>query len=180
MNTNEQLGMLLFLLSEAVFFIMLILSYAYFHGRQEAQTAVSVLDLSRAALFTIALISSSFTMHMVQRRKSQRSERRWLLTTIGLGALFLFGQSTEYARLIQQNITISRDLFGTTFFTLTGFHGLHVTAGLILLAIAYALSRPNDTATLRQRFLPNAGLYWHFVDVVWIVIFTEIYLWPHL
>jgi len=177
MHSESRLGMLLFLLSEAVFFVMLMLSYAYFHPQA---TAHSALDITRTGFFTAALIASSFTVYMVEKNIRNNAFRAWLLATIGLGALFLFGQSREYLGLIRQNITISRDLFGTTFFTLTGFHGLHVTVGVLLLAMAYSLSWVRGGSAAQRRVLANVSLYWHFVDFVWIAIFTEVYVWPRL
>jgi heme/copper-type cytochrome/quinol oxidase subunit 3 len=103
--------------------------------------------------------------------------RLWLLVTVVLGAVFLIGQGWEYLRLIGENVTISRNLFGSTFFTLTGFHGLHVFSGLVALAILCGLAAAGWFAGPHSIALETVGWYWHFVDVVWIVIFSIIYLW---
>jgi heme/copper-type cytochrome/quinol oxidase subunit 3 len=106
-------------------------------------------------------------------RAASGGTRAWLLATIVLGSVFLFGQWSEYLRLFRQSITISQDLFGTTFFTLTGFHGLHVLAGILLLGVLIAF-REHPIA------LETVSLYWYFVDAVWIAIFSVVYLWSLL
>ncbi len=103
----------------------------------------------------------------------------WLLLTIGLGATFLFGESTEYIDLTGRlGLTPNRDIFGTTFYALTGFHGFHVLMGLLLLTIMFVLVMGGK---FRGGAHPSAyntvALYWHFVDVVWVVIFPTVYLW---
>ena len=99
----------------------------------------------------------------------------WLLATVGLGAVFLCGQGREYAQLLREHVTISRNLFGTTFFTLTGFHGLHVLIGLVALAILLGLALAGGFKDPRAPGVGAVGLYWHFVDAVWIVIFAVVY-----
>ena len=101
----------------------------------------------------------------------------WLGLTVLLGATFLFGQGREYYDLIHRDITISRDLFGTTFFTLTGFHGLHVFTGLILIIIVMMLAIFGRTDEPRASALGAIAYYWHFVDAVWVIIFSVVYLW---
>jgi heme/copper-type cytochrome/quinol oxidase subunit 3 len=101
----------------------------------------------------------------------------WMLVTIGLGATFIFGQGHEYVGLIQENLTISRDMFGTTFFTLTGFHGLHVIVGLILLTVALWIMIRGKEHEITDAGLMCVSLYWHFVDLVWVAVFSVVYLW---
>jgi heme/copper-type cytochrome/quinol oxidase subunit 3 len=169
MRQQARLGMALFLLSEAVFFFMLIAAFVYFRG-ESLPVAAANLKLGTTAAYTAALLASSFTMW---RAASGGASRGWLAATIVLGAVFLFGQTSEYLRLFRQNITISQNLFGTTFFTLTGFHGLHVLVGIVLLAALAAL-RGHHMA------LETVSLYWYFVDAVWIAIFAVVYLWSLL
>jgi heme/copper-type cytochrome/quinol oxidase subunit 3 len=95
---------------------------------------------------------------------------------LALGAAFLVNQALEYAGLLRRDLTISSDLFGATFFTVTGFHGLHVFGGLVVLAIMLWLVRSGDLTAKRASVLHATGLYWHFVDVVWIAVFSIIYL----
>jgi hypothetical protein len=124
--SRSKLAVSLFILSEANFFLMLIIAYVYYHAIPVGgPTAANSLDPWRTGEFSLALFASSATMWMADR--SLRASRRaghlfWLFITIALGVIFLFGQGNEYARLISSGVTWSRNLFGTTFFTLTGFH----------------------------------------------------------
>jgi heme/copper-type cytochrome/quinol oxidase subunit 3 len=182
MIEKTKLGMLLFLASEAFFFAMLILAYVYYRGASpDGPNAATSLDVPSAAIFTAFLLGSSGTLWLAERSMAQERPaglRLWLLVTVVLGAVFLVGQGWEYLRLIQENVTIDRNLFGTTFFTLTGFHGLHVFSGLIALAILSGLAFAGWFTGPHAVAIESVGWYWHFVDVVWIVIFTLIYLWP--
>lgn len=174
MSRNKS-GMILFVLSEAVFFALLVLAYAFFHRKGQGTEAAQMLDPVKTGCFSIALLSSSLTLWGAER--SRKNAGLWLLITIGLGLVFLVGQGLEYAYLLTHHVTISRDLFGTTFFTLTGFHGLHVFVGLLMLSILAGLAffgrehEPTDEA------MTVIAIYWHFVDAVWIVIFGVVYLW---
>ena len=178
MKDRILIGMTLFVASEAVFFATLVLAYASFH-KVTGATAASVLDLNKTIIFTIALLSSSATMWFAEkaREHGNNSVAAWLAATIFLGGVFIVGQGFEYAKLISENITISRDLFGSTFFTLTGFHGLHVIVGLILLLILLGLAvfgRKHEPTVIGMQ---SMAIYWHFVDAVWIVVFSTVYLW---
>jgi heme/copper-type cytochrome/quinol oxidase subunit 3 len=103
---------------------------------------------------------------------------RWLLATIAGGLFFLLGQAKEWTGLIHEGLTVTADHFGGTFFSVTGFHGLHVLTGVIYLTacLIRTLRRPTDAA--HANFLEIAGLFWHFVDLVWILVFTFVYLLP--
>ncbi len=175
-----RLAMLLFVASEAVFFLLLIVAYVAYHATSSsAADASRYLDVPRTALFTVCLISSSFTMWLADirfRTARRRQALAWLLATIVLGAVFLAGQGSEYVSLIGKDVTISRDLFGTTFFTLTGFHGLHVFIGLIMLATLYGLELKRGVSG-PSAAVESVSIYWHFVDVVWMIIFPVVYLW---
>jgi heme/copper-type cytochrome/quinol oxidase subunit 3 len=102
--------------------------------------------------------------------------RGWLLVTIVLGAVFLLGQANEYRMLFGEGLAIDSSLFTSTFFTLTGFHGLHVTAGLVALGILAGLAFAGDFRSGASRALRSVGLYWHFVDAVWVAVFSIVYL----
>ncbi|HBY95971.1 MAG TPA: heme-copper oxidase subunit III [Chloroflexi bacterium] len=183
MIEKNKLGMLLFIASEAVFFILLILAYIYFRGSVTGPTAASSLDIGRTAIFTVFLLSSSPTVWLAERSLKQGEQRRlwvWLLVTVVFGAVFLLGQASEYAHLFAENITMSRNLFGTTFFTLTGFHGFHVLIGLVALAILLGFAVSGEFQESHSAAVETVALYWHFVDVVWIVIFSVVYLWTFL
>jgi heme/copper-type cytochrome/quinol oxidase subunit 3 len=110
-------------------------------------------------------------------RAGKSSAFRWLLAlTILLGTVFIFGQSREYLRIFHEGVLVNSNLFATTFFTLTGFHGLHVCIGIIALLILMALAFAGDFKQGRIEAVKSIGLYWHFVDAVWLVVFSVIYL----
>lgn len=179
MNKNK-LGMILFIGSEAVFFTLLILAYVFFRGSSSSgPTAASSLDPLTTGLFSLFLFASSFTVWRAEKslaRSHPGQLRGWLLATLGLGLVFLLGQGLEWSHLFNQGATISRNLFGTTFFTLTGFHGLHVFIGLVALGIVLGLAQAGEFKSGPSAALESVALYWHFVDVVWVVIFTVVYL----
>jgi heme/copper-type cytochrome/quinol oxidase subunit 3 len=178
---KNKMGMVLFICSEAIFFGLLVLAYAYFRNASASgPTASDSLDPKVTGLVSLFLFSSSFTIW--QAGKSLKAKRHgrlsaWLLTTIVLGAVFLAGQGLEWKHLIDQGATVSRNLFGTTFFTLTGFHGLHVLIGLVALTILLGLTLAGDFRGPQSAAIETISLYWHFVDAVWVVIFGVVYLW---
>jgi heme/copper-type cytochrome/quinol oxidase subunit 1 len=179
-------GMLTFLLSEVVFFGALIVAFIEYRTRDTSGPGPHDLDIVGTAIFSTFLFASSGSIVLAERsldRKDQRGFRFWWLATIVLGVAFIIGQATEYLRLYADRITISTNLFTSSFFTLTGFHGLHVSAGLAALAVVAVLA-------LLTRNFPMAGrgrtaihaisIYWHFVDLVWLVVFSVVYLWAAL
>lgn len=178
MMEPNKLGMLFFLSSEAIFFALLIFAYLYFADSfAETGPTPEVLDVGVTAIFSVLLLASSVTIWFAERslrRGNNGMMRLWLLVTILLGAVFLVGQAMEYATLFSEGITISRGLFGTTFFTLTGFHGLHVLGGLVALIILLMLAK--SLRGPHSRALETTSLYWHFVDLVWIAVFSVVYL----
>jgi heme/copper-type cytochrome/quinol oxidase subunit 3 len=161
-------GVAIFIASESIFFLAIVLAYVAYRDAGLA-TAKETLDIGRTAIFSVALFASSGTMAVAASSRSGL----WLAATFVLGAIFLVGQGSEYARLLGSGIGPGSALFGTTFFTLTGLHGLHVLAGLTALVALFAANR--------RRVLPAVaweavGLYWHFVDAVWVVVFSVVYL----
>jgi heme/copper-type cytochrome/quinol oxidase subunit 3 len=182
MMERNKLGMILFVVSEATFFFLLIMAYVFYHQPGgEGPAASKMLDPIKTGLFTLALISSSFTMHRAEniRIRQKKSPGTWLMITILLGVIFLIGQGNEYAHLLRSNVTISRNLFGTTFFTLTSFHGLHVFVGLLMLAILFWLAAWGREHEPTPAAMGTIAIYWHFVDAVWLVIFPVVYLWSY-
>lgn len=175
------LGMLLFVASESIFFALLALAYVNFH-KQSGAEANALLDPLKMVAYSIALWSSSFTYWLAERSRSKESKwvRFWLLVTIVLGITFLTGEMLEYRELIARNITISRDLFTSTYFTLTGFHGLHVCVGLILLSLLLGLAFFGRKEEPKPVAMQAISVYWHFVDAVWVVIFSVVYLWRYI
>ena len=170
-----------FVASEAVFFILLIVAYVVFNTRHsEGPTAETALDVNCTGVFTGLLLLSSVTFWFAERSlraANQAGFLRWLGVTIALGIAFIGGQAIEYYGLINDGVTISRNLFASTFFTVTGFHGLHVSAGIIVLVVLFVLGKKNELTSRRSRVFSAVGIYWHFVDVVWIAVFSIIYLW---
>jgi len=170
------LGMLLFIASEAFFFLTLVMSYVYLSGHFGGVPR-HYLAVPRTALFSVLLFASSFTVHRAAHAAHAGRTTRfraWLGATIALGAAFLAGQGTEYHDLLQAGLTPSSNIFGSAFFTVTGFHGLHVLVGLVLLGV---LALVADREHPRQSAVTCITAYWHFVDAVWVVVFGVIYLW---
>ena len=163
------LGMALFIASESIFFAAIVMVYVALRPGGLA-AARAELDMPRTLLFSLLLFSSSATMARAERRSAP-----WLLLTGGLGAAFLTGQGLEYARLLGSGIGPSTGLFGTTFFTLTGLHGLHVFVGLVAIA-GLLLASWRDGDRIRGVAWECVAWYWHFVDGVWVVVFSVVYL----
>lgn len=176
-----QWGMASFLLSEVAFFSTLIVTYVTFIGRDVVgPLPAEVLSLSLVILTTAFLLTSSVTIHAAERalaRGEQWFFRFFWAATILLGIAFLAGTAYEWHDLIEkQGLTISRNLFGTTFYTLVGFHGLHVTAGVIALTIVLWLSLRGELGKRHSTGVQLVAWYWHFVDAVWIVVFLVVYV----
>jgi cytochrome c oxidase subunit 1/cytochrome c oxidase subunit I+III len=169
--------------TEAMFFLCLIMAYVYFSfvpGFHGAPTRN--LDLRTTGLFSLLLFCSSFTYWRAERNGNlgrHRRMRAWLLLTIVLGSVFLLGQGREYAQLLHANVSIGGSLFGTGFFTLTGFHGFHVLVGLLLITIVTVIGFRSRSKT-QPSAVSTIGIYWHFVDIVWLFVFLVVYISPHL
>ena len=174
-------GMVFFLASEAIFFANLIASYLYLRIRLtgnggEWPPKGAELDIPLALVNTIILLSSSFPMHYAARSITKGNKRGLtigLILTVILGSAFLSIQAFEYTHA---DFTPSTGVFGSTFFTLTGFHGAHVTAGVIFLLICFFRSLRGDFSQNRHFAVSAVEMYWHFVDVVWIFLFLLLYI----
>lgn len=181
LHKQHLLCMVLFLSSEAIFFAVLISAYIYYQGSSlDGPNAHTVLDLGSTSFYTACLLSSSFTVYLAERaQRNQRlvPTRWWLSLTIFLGALFLYGEMKEYAKLLHENVTVSRNLFGSTYYTLTGFHALHVSVGLILLGTMLTISFRRPAGKPQHTAMECISYYWHFVDIVWVAVFSTVYLW---
>ncbi|MGH2724072.1 MAG: cytochrome c oxidase subunit 3 [Actinomycetota bacterium] len=177
---NRKLGMWAFLGSECLFFGSLISTYLLYRGRSEVGPFPhEVYDIPFTSVSSFVLLMSSLTMvlalHALQR-EDQRRSRVWLLATALLGMTFLGGQVFEFTVFVREGVTITRNLFGSSFFVLTGFHGAHVTVGVLMLLTLFGQSLAGRLPPSRAERVELVGLYWHFVDIVWIVIFTVVYL----
>jgi heme/copper-type cytochrome/quinol oxidase subunit 3 len=182
MPDKTKLGVGLFILSEANFFLILLVAYVYFHTLpSDGPSASSSLNPIHTLAFSICLFLSSATIHLAGRSfklGQRRAVSVWLALTVALGAIFLCGQSLEYLGLFAHGVSINTNLFGSTFFTLTGFHGLHVLIGLCALIALLGIAMSGRMSQIKPSGFETVSMYWHFVDAVWVVIFTVVYLWP--
>lgn len=174
-------GILIFISSEIVFFGSLIITYILYRGQgPSGGPTAHVLDVLQTGIFSIFLYSSSGTMERALshlHHNNFAAMRRWLGITVLFGCIFLAGQILEFTTLYRENITLNTNLWSSTFFTLTGFHGLHVTIGLICIVIITSLTRPGADKVKHGTAVQTISYYWHFVDAVWVVIFPVVYLW---
>jgi len=180
--SNEKLAMWTFLGSECLLFGALISTYfLYRHGDYEGLLPKDIYDIPYTSVSSFVLLMSSLTMVLalaaIQRGDGRRL-RVWLLATAFLGASFVAGQVYEFTSFIREGMTIKTNPAASAFYTLTGFHGVHVTLGIVMLLSLWNLSVRGKLPKERSEVVEIAGLYWHFVDVVWIVIFTVVYLIP--
>ncbi len=136
--------------------------------------------LETPIFFTICLLSSSFTVHFAGKALEREKRGAFLILwslTILLGGLFLYGTGREWHRLIYEHgLTISTNLFGTTYYSLVGLHAFHVTAGLIMLSIVLIFGLAGRVGADQARRVDVLAMYWHFVDAVWVVVFTVVYI----
>jgi cytochrome c oxidase subunit 1/cytochrome c oxidase subunit I+III len=181
---HNKAGILAFLFSEVGFFGTLILAYLYFYAHPQAGPGPKGLDVPRTLVFSVCLFASSFTFwrsEVALHNQRRGSMLGWLSLTIALGAVFLGGQANEYWKLFQSGVDLSTNLFSTTFFTLTGFHGAHVLIGLITLLIFLWLAWEGDSVSAKfDAAFKCVGYYWHFVDVVWVFVLFTVYILPLL
>jgi cytochrome c oxidase subunit III len=173
-----KLGMWLFLGSEVMFFGGLIAAFLHYKvNNPTPETAL--LDIGLVGLNTFVLLASSLTVVSALaaiERGDPAGMNLYLLITIGLGAVFLGGQGYEFVSLYREGLTLSSSVFGSSFFTLTGFHGLHVLVGVVWALSTFVRGMGGAYSRNDHLGVEVFGLYWHFVDVVWIVLFTIIYL----
>ena len=180
--SNEKLAMWAFLGSECLLFGALISTYLLYRGRSVVGPFPhDVYDIPYTSVSSFVLLMSSLTMVLAlaaMQRRDQRRMRVWLLTTALLGATFIGGQVYEFTAFYRAGLSLHENLFGSSFFVLTGFHGAHVTIGILMLLSLFSISAKGKLGDDRTETVELIGLYWHFVDVVWIVIFTVVYLIP--
>jgi cytochrome c oxidase subunit 3 len=190
---NRKMAFWTFIGSECLLFGSLIASYMAYKGDSltgpyphetvapDGRVVEGILNIPLTSASTFVLLMSSLAM-VLALASVQRADRGkailWLLVTAGLGAVFLGFQVYEFAHFYHEGLTLSSNLFGSTFFVLTGFHGAHVAVGVIYLLTLAILAMRGRLGPEKSLNVELAGLYWHFVDVVWIVIFPLVYLIP--
>lgn len=172
-------GMACLIIAESAIFLIFVVAYVYYIGRSlSGPTPAQVLELP--ILSTICLLSSSFTIHYAVgalRKDNVRGCTVGLAGTVLLGAIFLTMTAREWYHLIHDcGLTIRTNLFGTTFYSLVGLHASHVVVGLTMLTIALVLSLMGSVTEKHAERLEVLSLYWHFVDGVWVVVFTVVYV----
>jgi cytochrome c oxidase subunit III len=172
-------GMTCLIIAESAIFTIFVVAYLYYLGKDlSGPTPQQVLELP--ILNSICLLSSSATITFAVRSLRSGDAKRfglWWATTIALGAYFLLGTGREWQHLIRdKGLTIQTNLFGTTFYSLVGLHASHVVIGLLALLIVMAFSITGSVKQEHAERVHVLSLYWHFVDVVWIVVFTVVYI----
>jgi cytochrome c oxidase subunit 3/cytochrome o ubiquinol oxidase subunit 3 len=176
---NRKMGIWVFLGSESIFFASLIATYLVYKGlNRSGPTAGSTLEIPLVSFTTFVLLMSSLAMVLALTGIERGSKwgKFWLFVTPALGTIFLLGQVYEFTHFYNHGLALQTNLFSETFYTLVGFHGAHVTIGVIWLFVLAIAGARGKLPASRSLAVDVAALYWHFVDVVWIVIFSVIYL----
>ena len=181
--SNNKLAMWIFLGSECMLFGGLISTYLLYRERVPEGGIVGrdVFDIPFTSVSSFVLLMSSLTMVLALsaiQRADHRAFRTWILTTALLGSTFIAGQVYEFTAFYREGLGFTTSVFSSAFYTLTGFHGVHVTFGIVMLVTLFLLSLRGKLASERSESVEIVGLYWHFVDIVWILIFTIVYLIP--
>jgi cytochrome c oxidase subunit 3/cytochrome o ubiquinol oxidase subunit 3 len=178
---NEKFGMWALIGSECLFFGALITTYLIYVGTTAGGPGPGVYDIPFTSVSTFILLMSSLSMVLALaaiQAADMRRFRVWILATALLGSTFLAGQIYEYTVFFSEGATLPASPFWSSFYLLTGFHGAHVTVGILMLVAAWAASMSGRLTPARAETVENLGLYWHFVDIVWILLFTVVYLIP--
>ena len=180
--SNVKLGMWLFLGSECLLFGGLISTYMLYRGRVgTGPTPSQVFDIPFTSVSSFVLLMSSLTMVLAvsaAQKNDDRSMLLWLTVTGLLGATFVGGQVYEFTAFYNEGMGFTTSLFSSSFFVLTGFHGVHVTVGIIMLMSLVGILNRSKVPGSKAETVEMIGLNWHFVDIVWIIIFTLVYLIP--
>ena len=180
--SNAKVAMWAFLGSECLLFGALISTFLLYHGRTgTGPTPKEVYDIPFTSVSSFVLLMSSLTMVLalaaIQRGDEGRM-RVWLMATALLGMTFISGQVYEFNTFVREGLAFTTSPFSSAFFTMTGFHGAHVSGGILMLLSLTGMSLDGRLPPERSEVVELVGLYWHFVDIVWIVIFAVAYLIP--
>ena len=180
--SNNKLAMWLFLGSECLLFGGLISTYMLYRGRHSENLGPDqVWDIPFTSASSFVLLMSSLTMVLAvtaSQRKDDRNTNLWMVVTALLGSLFVAGQVYEFTTFYREGLGFTTSLFSSSFYTLTGFHGVHVTVGILILLSTVFMNARGRIVGQKSEVVELVGLYWHFVDIVWILIFTLVYLIP--
>jgi heme/copper-type cytochrome/quinol oxidase subunit 3 len=180
--SNAKLGMWAFLGSECLLFGALISTFLLYSGKEvSGPTPQKIYDIPYTSVSSFVLLMSSLTMVLALaaiQRGDHAKLRVWLMATALLGMTFIAGQVYEFTVFVHEGMTIKTNVIASSFYTLTGFHGAHVTGGIIMLLSLFGMSMDGRLPVEKAEAVELVGLYWHFVDIVWIVIFTIVYLIP--
>jgi len=180
--SNTKLAMWVYLGSDCLLFGSLISTYLLLRHRSiGGPQPEDVFDIPFTSVSSFVLLMSSLTMALAVAAISRGDVARnrvWLATTAMLGAVFIGGQVYEFTTFYREGLGYTTNIFGSAFYTLTGFHGIHVSVGIVMLLSLLVLSLRGNLGPERAESVEIVGLYWHFVDIVWIVIFTVVYLIP--
>jgi heme/copper-type cytochrome/quinol oxidase subunit 3 len=184
--SNEKLAMWVFLGSDCLLFGALISTYLLLRHRSisgpvELRDPANVFDIPFTSVSSFVLLFSSLTMALAVgaiHRGDVRRCRTFLLTTALLGSVFIGGQVYEFTTFVHEGLGYTTNILGSAFYTLTGFHGVHVSVGIMFLMAMFVMSFRGKLGPDRAETVEIFGLYWHFVDIVWILIFTIVYLIP--
>ena len=180
---HRKLGMWTFLGSEFLFFGAFVSAYLLYLDTTAGGPGVEIFDIPFTSISSFVLLMSSLTMvlaHHAHAHGDMRRMRMWILATAGQGAVFLGGQVFEFSVFVREGMSVTTSPFASAFYVLTGFHGLHVFVGILLLSSLYVLSLTGKVKPNQDLKTGMIGLYWHFVDIIWVVIFTVVYLIPEL
>ncbi|CAN5533733.1 heme-copper oxidase subunit III [soil metagenome] len=181
---NVKMAMWAFLGSECLFFGSLISTYLLYRGRvlpNGGPNPHDIYDIPYTSVSSFVLLMSSLTMVLALaaiQRGDHKGLRVWLLATAMLGMVFIGGQIYEFTTFVDEGLKLSSSPAASAFYLLTGFHGAHVTVGILMLLMVVGMSLAGRIGQPDARKIELVGLYWHFVDVVWIVVFTVVYLIP--
>ncbi len=183
--SNVKMAMWMFLSSEALFFGAFISAYLLYRSRptvvDQGKTPAEIFNIPFTSATSFILLMSSLTMVLALaaiQRNDIRRFKLWLLGTALFGMVFIGGQIFEFTEFYHEGVNLSSSLQSSTFFVLTGLHGVHVTVGIIWLVSLLGLANTREFTSADSEKIEIAGLYWHFVDIIWIIIFTVIYLMP--
>jgi heme/copper-type cytochrome/quinol oxidase subunit 3 len=180
---HRKLAMWVFLGSEFLFFGAFIATYLLYLDATAGGPGVEIFDIPFTTVSSFVLLMSSLTMvlaHHAHTLGDMRRMRLWILATAGQGAVFLGGQVFEFTVFVREGLVLTESPFASSFFVLTGFHGVHVFVGIILLLGLYSMSLSGKVKPSQPLKTEMIGLYWHFVDIIWVLIFGVVYLIPEL